>query len=114
MTELDNIILDLCKREEEAGCYDYEIAGIKVYNLVRFDVRNFYLQAKGYNFIEKYKGADYIEIVRTIIKSTFKLSKTWFGKRKFETKRIDNKCVIMYIEVTLCVILQLIIMIVLP
>ena len=85
MTELDNIILDLCKREEEAGCYDYEIAGIKVYNLVRFDVRNFYLQAKGYNFIEKYKGADYIEIVRTIIKSTFQLSKIWFGKRKFET-----------------------------
>ena len=85
MTELDKIINSLCEREEKSGCYDCEVAGIKVYNLIRFEVRNIYLQARGYSFVEEYKGANYFEILRAITKSTFQLGKIWFGKKKYDT-----------------------------
>lgn len=85
MTELDKIITGFCEREEKAGCYEYEVAGIKAYNLIRFKIRNDYLQSKGFNFVENYKGANYFEVLKSLTKSTIQLSKIWFGKKKYAT-----------------------------
>ena len=82
MTELDNIILSFCKREEEAGCYKYKVAGVDIYNLVRFRLRNDYLQSKGYSFVEKYEGANLLAVFKTFIVSAFQLSKLFLLRKK--------------------------------
>lgn len=95
MTELDKIIISLCEREEKSACYNCEISGIKAYNLIRFEVRNTYLQAKDYNFIEKYSEVKHLEVIRTLAKSLFQLVKIWVFHEKYNTLfypflRLDN------------------------
>ncbi len=95
MTELDKIIKQLCKREEEAGCYDYKIDGISLYNLIRFKARNTYLQANGYNFVEKYSGGSLYQTVKSILISGFQLLKIRVMKKQYDSLfypflRLDN------------------------
>ncbi len=84
MTELDNIILDLCKREEEAGCYDYQIEGVSIYNLIRFKVRNDYIKTKGYSFVEKYGGVRVWDVIKSFIISVVHLTKIWLSGKKYD------------------------------
>lgn len=84
MTELDNILTNLCAREEKAECYDCEIAGFKVYNLIRFKVRNSYLKFYGYNFVEKYEGANYLTVAKSFIVSSFQILKILIGRKKYK------------------------------
>lgn len=95
MTELDEIIQQLCKREEKAGCYDYKIDGVGIYNLIRFKTRNTYLQAKGYNFVEKYSGGNVFQAVKSILVSGFQLLKIRMLRKKYDALfypflRLDN------------------------
>ena len=85
MTELDSIILRICEREEKSGCYDCEVAGIKVYNLIRFKVRNIILQAQGHNFVENYEGVSFLQFIKSLTISTFQLSKIRLGRKKYNT-----------------------------
>lgn len=85
MAELDNIIISLCEREEKSGCYDCEIAGFKAYNLIRFKVRNAYLQSLGYNFVEKYAGVNYLVVAKSFIVSSFQIIKILLGRKKYTT-----------------------------
>lgn len=95
MSELDEIIHQLCKREEKAGCYDYKIDGISIYNLIRFKTRNIYLQVKGYNFVEKYSGGSLYQTVKSILISGFQLLKIRVLKKQYDALfypflRLDN------------------------
>ena len=85
MTELDSIILRICEREEKSGCYDCEVAGIKVYNLIRFKVRNIILQAQGHNFVENYEGVSFLQFIKSLTISTFQLSKIRLERKKYNT-----------------------------
>ena len=84
MTELDSIICNLCKREEDTGCYNITIDGIGVYNLIRFKVRNDFLQSKGYNFVEKYSGVKLSELIKSLFISAFQLAKIRVLRRKYD------------------------------
>lgn len=84
MTELDSIIINLCQREENAGCYNFKINDIAIYNFIRFKVRNDYLKSKGYSFVEKYGGAKPFEIIKSLFISAYQLSKIWLFKKKFD------------------------------
>ena len=68
-TELDNILIELCEREKKAGCYDCTVGGIHAYNLVRFKVRNDYLSAKGMHFVESSTGANFWNILKSLVLS---------------------------------------------
>ena len=84
MTELDKILVKLCEREESSGCYNIKINGVGIYNLVRFRVRNDYLQTKGYNFVEKYSGAKPFDIIKSFIISAYQLAKIRLFKKKYD------------------------------
>lgn len=83
--ELDNIISELCKREDTSGCYDIEIDGIKVYNLIRFKVRNIFLASRGFNFVEKFHGLNRWHYIKSIFQSAFQLGKILLRHKKIET-----------------------------
>lgn len=81
--ELDNILRDFNKREEEAGCYLCKVDGICVYGMIRFTLRNIYLQSKGYNFVEKYKTVKLGNIIWSFLVSTFQFAKLWFSGNSY-------------------------------
>lgn len=92
---LDIVLSDLCKREELAGCYDCEVCGIHVYNLVRFIIRNYYLSGKGLDFVEDVPKPDYWIISKSFISSAFQLSKLLLLNKKYDVMfypffRLDN------------------------
>lgn len=94
-SELDTALRELCKREEEAGCYKCSVGGIHVYNLIRFRVRNFYLTAKGLNFVEYEPQVNYWSLFKSFVASGFHLLKLILFRRHYDVLfypffRLDN------------------------
>ncbi len=84
MDSVDNIIVDICNRENNSNLFEIRIDGIPVYYYVRRYTRIEILKQHGHNFIVKHPPTKIWEHSKSVITSIFKILKLLLSKKKYD------------------------------
>lgn len=81
--DAQQLIIDICKKEIECGCYEAEIDGVSLYSLVRENVRNRILLDAGYNVMSDRNKTDVKALIPALIKSIWQLFRLFCSARHY-------------------------------
>lgn len=97
MASEQEVLKELCGDEIQYGCYDWEIDGIRIYSVVRNDIRNAVLKKRNVSVLKEFRNPsrNLKMIFASTLKSLWKIIGIRISRKKYDNcffsfQRIDN------------------------